>query len=78
MQVLVKEQNVPADVGFLGSVNLATENWTQLRSRWEYSHAANALLNFAAVCPLGDRHLEVAMASDHARISTGTFPERQG
>ena len=37
--------------------NLATENWTRapadweaLRSRWEYSHAANAGLLFLALC----------------------------
>jgi hypothetical protein len=37
--------------------NRATENWTRLpadwqalRAAWEWSHAANALLNFAALC----------------------------
>ena len=37
--------------------NRATGNWTgmpadwrQLRTQWEYSHAANALLSFAALC----------------------------
>ena len=37
--------------------NLATNNWTmipenwqQLRLQWEYSHAANAVLTFAALC----------------------------
>ena len=37
--------------------NQATNNWTvvpgnwqQLRTQWEYSHAANALLTFAAFC----------------------------
>ncbi|MBD0271390.1 MAG: DUF1772 domain-containing protein [Acetobacteraceae bacterium] len=37
--------------------NLATENWTRappdweaLRLRWEYSHAANAVLVFLALC----------------------------
>jgi len=37
-------------------VNQATQNWTvlpsnwaELRARWEYSHAASALLNLAAL-----------------------------
>jgi hypothetical protein len=37
--------------------NRATGNWTampadwrQLRAQWEYSHAANAVLSFAALC----------------------------
>jgi hypothetical protein len=37
--------------------NQATANWTmvpadcqQLRCQWEYSHAANALLTFLALC----------------------------
>jgi hypothetical protein len=37
--------------------NVATENWTQipanwaeLRTQWEYSHAVNALVMFAAFC----------------------------
>jgi hypothetical protein len=25
-------------------------NWTSLRDQWEYSHAANALITFAALC----------------------------
>ena len=29
---------------------LQPENWEQLRRRWEYSHAANAVLTFAALC----------------------------
>lgn len=39
--------------------NQATQNWTvvpadwmSLRARWEYSHAANAALNFVAFCTL--------------------------
>jgi len=39
--------------------NQATENWTaipanweQLRRQWEYSHAANAIVTFAAFCSL--------------------------
>jgi hypothetical protein len=37
--------------------NVATDNWTavpdnwaRLRAQWEYSHAASALLTFAALC----------------------------
>ena len=44
---------------FTYPVNLATDNWTflprgweALRARWEYSHAAGALLNFAALVAL--------------------------
>jgi hypothetical protein len=44
---------------FTYPVNQETENWTvlpktwmQLRSRWEYSHAAGALLNLAAFIAL--------------------------
>jgi hypothetical protein len=29
---------------------LATDGWMVLRARWEYSHAANALLIFSALC----------------------------
>jgi SCAMP family len=39
--------------------NVATENWTivppdwaAMRTRWEYSHAANAVLTFSAFCAL--------------------------
>ena len=39
--------------------NVATQNWTvvpdnwgALRTQWEYSHAANAVLTFAAFCCL--------------------------
>ena len=42
---------------FTYPANVATQNWTvvpgnwaELRQQWEYSHAANALLNFAAFC----------------------------
>jgi hypothetical protein len=37
--------------------NVATNNWTvvppdwaELRTRWEYSHAANAIITFAGLC----------------------------
>ena len=30
--------------------NQATANWTTLRLQWEYSHAINAVLTFAALC----------------------------
>jgi hypothetical protein len=37
--------------------NVATDNWTaapanwaELRTRWEYSHAVNAVITFAALC----------------------------
>ncbi|HET9902814.1 MAG TPA: DUF1772 domain-containing protein [Xanthobacteraceae bacterium] len=43
--------------GFTYPTNVATENWTvvpahwdALRTRWEYSHAVNALITFAALC----------------------------
>jgi len=29
---------------------VAPANWEQLRMQWEYSHAVNALLAFAALC----------------------------
>lgn len=42
---------------FTQPANAATENWTvqpenweALRAQWEYSHAANALVTFAAFC----------------------------
>ena len=42
---------------FTYPANVATQNWTvapadwaQLRTRWEYSHAANAVLTFASFC----------------------------
>ena len=28
---------------------VATKNWNELRSQWEYSHAANAMVTFAAL-----------------------------
>jgi hypothetical protein len=44
---------------FTYPANVATENWTvvpanwqDLRIRWEYSHAANAAIMFAALCLL--------------------------
>jgi hypothetical protein len=27
-------------------------NWTELRTRWEYSHAASAVITFVALCSL--------------------------
>jgi hypothetical protein len=42
---------------FTYPANVATQNWTvvpadweQLRRQWEYSHAVNAVLTFAAFC----------------------------
>lgn len=42
---------------FTYPANVATENWTtvpsnwqELRTQWEYSHAVNAVLTFAAFC----------------------------
>jgi hypothetical protein len=29
---------------------MAPDNWTELRAQWEYAHAANAVLTFAALC----------------------------
>jgi hypothetical protein len=44
---------------FTYPVNLKTQNWTvlpqnwlQLRSRWEYSHASGAVLDLVALCSL--------------------------
>ena len=44
-------------VQFTQPVNAATQNWTvqpenweALRAQWEYSHAANAAVNFLAFC----------------------------
>jgi hypothetical protein len=47
----------PVFFSFTYPANVATQNWTvapdnwaDLRTRWEYSHAANAVLSFAAFC----------------------------
>ena len=29
---------------------VAPPNWADLRTQWEYSHAANAVMTFAALC----------------------------
>jgi hypothetical protein len=49
-------------------VNVATQNWTRapehwqaLRARWEYSHAASAVLNIAALFA----SLKAVLASSH-------------
>lgn len=39
----------PANVA-TGNWTLVTADWESLRTRWEYSHAGSALLNFAAFC----------------------------
>lgn len=31
---------------------VAPENWRELRTRWEYGHAANAVIIFASLCAL--------------------------
>ncbi len=43
---------------------VAPENWAELRSQWEYSHAVNALLTFFALC-------SVTLAALRARIPAG-------
>jgi hypothetical protein len=76
--------------------NQATNNWTvvpgnwqQLRTQWEYSHAANALLTFAAFCSvvvaaLRSKAQTPALASEAvtrnlSRATTGgDFDEPQG
>jgi MFS family permease len=54
-----------------GNWTSAPENWEQLRSEWEYSHAANAMLTFlallcsvAAAVSTGPRHRSEARVSD--------------
>jgi hypothetical protein len=48
---------IPIFFAFTYPGNVATQNWTiapdnwaSLRSRWEYSHAGNAILVFASLC----------------------------
>ena len=48
---------LPIFFAFTYPGNVATENWTvvadnwqDLRTRWEYSHAVNAILTFASFC----------------------------
>jgi len=68
-----------------GNWTSAPENWEQLRSEWEYSHAANAVLTFLALlCSVGaavstgPRHRSEASASDqHATVQHRmTIPRR--
>jgi len=54
-----------------GNWTSAPENWEQLRTDWEYSHAANAMITFLALlCSVGaavstdQRHQSEASASD--------------
>ena len=50
-----------------GNWTSAPENWEQLRTQWEYSHAANAALTFVALlCAVG------------AALSTGSRQEIDG
>jgi amino acid transporter len=39
----------PANVA-TGNWTTAPDNWRELRTAWEYAHAANALITFAALC----------------------------
>ena len=39
----------PANVA-TNNWTVAPANWAELRTRWEYSHAANAVITFAALC----------------------------
>ena len=55
-----------------GNWTSAPENWEQLRTEWEYSHSANAVITFLALlCSVGaavstdQRHQSEASASDH-------------
>ena|SRR5688572_9594732 len=64
---------------FTYPVNLATDNWTilprgweSLRVRWEYSHAAGALLNFAAlVALLGSLFAAVRESAEADQVPRG-------
>lgn len=46
---------------------IAPENWQTLRAQWEYSHAANAVLTFLALCSL-----VIAVLSTTATAQPGT------
>ena len=54
-----------------GNWTSVPENWEQLRTQWEYSHAANAVITFLALlCSVGaavskGRHLEARAPSPH-------------
>jgi hypothetical protein len=41
------------------SWTVAPANWEELRTRWEYSHAVNALLTFASFCLIALASLSV-------------------
>lgn len=41
----------PANVA-TGNWTTAPDNWRELRAAWEYAHAANALITFAALCAI--------------------------
>jgi hypothetical protein len=47
-----------------GNWTSAPENWEQLRTEWEYSHAVNAMITFVAL-----------LCSAGATVATGTRPE---
>ena len=48
-QVVFWTFTFPANQATANWTMLPEENWTALRSQWEYSHAASALLNVAAL-----------------------------
>jgi hypothetical protein len=35
-----------------GNWTMIPDNWAALRAQWEYSHAANAVVTFAALCAI--------------------------
>ena len=47
---------------------VAPENWAELRTQWEYSHAVNAVLTFLALC-------SVTLAALHGRGPSRSWAE---
>ena len=52
---------------------VAPQNWQELRTQWEYAHAANAVLTFLALCAVT---LSVLLTRDRAKEDAGS--ERAG
>jgi hypothetical protein len=71
-----------------GNWTAAPADWQELRAQWEYSHAANAVLTFAALCSatlsalLGACHERAGgvaapgRVADRRRVSDGGSPNR--
>lgn len=58
--------------------NVATDNWTampdnweELRTAWEYSHAANAFITFAALCATTLSALVSAQGDERKDLASG-------